>query len=125
VRPLGHRDDVPSLLAAADLMVMPSAREGLSFAVLEAMGRGLAMVVSDGPGNPEAVGDAGLVVPVGDRVALATALGALATDAALCERLGAAARDRVRTTFPLDGLRDGVQDAYRSALSASARRPRP
>ena len=59
VRVLGHRDDAPALLAAADVFVLPSRREGLSFAVLEAMGHGLAMVVADGAGNPEAVGDAG------------------------------------------------------------------
>jgi glycosyltransferase involved in cell wall biosynthesis len=116
VRPMGFRRDVDRLLAAADLMVMPSAREGLSFAVLEAMGRGLAMVVSDGPGNPEAVGDAGVVVPVGDRNALADALTSLATDPARRDRLGAAARDRVRATFALEPLREGVHDAYRAAL---------
>ena len=66
VRPLGFRRDADRLLAAADIFVLPSTREGLSFAVLEAMAQGLALVVSDGPGNPEAVADAGLVVPAGD-----------------------------------------------------------
>ena len=116
VRPLGFRRDVEYLLAAADLMVMPSAREGLSFAVLEAMGRGLVMVVSDGPGNPEAVGDAGVVVPVGDRAALATALTRLALDGEERRRLGAAARDRVAMRFTLEALREGVETAYRAAL---------
>ncbi|MDQ3609400.1 MAG: glycosyltransferase family 4 protein [Actinomycetota bacterium] len=116
VRPLGFRDDVPRLLGAADLLVMPSAREGLSFAVLEAMGRGLAMVVSDGPGNPEAVGDAGIIVPVGDRAALADALTRLACDGEERARLGAAARERVRTTFTLERLRDGVSATYHEAL---------
>lgn len=116
VRPLGFRDDVGRLLAAADLLVMPSVREGLSFAVLEAMGRGLAMVVSDGPGNPEAVGAAGVVVPVGDRAALAGALTRLATDHDERARLGAAARDRVRTTFTLQRLRAHTFDVYRALL---------
>jgi glycosyltransferase involved in cell wall biosynthesis len=116
VRPLGFRDDVPRLLAAADLMVMPSAREGLSFAVLEAMGAGLAMVVSDGPGNPEVVGDAGVIVPVGDRALLAEALAGLATDDARRARLGAAARERVRTTFTLERLRARTYEIYRAAL---------
>jgi glycosyltransferase involved in cell wall biosynthesis len=118
VRPLGFRDDVPRLLAAADLMVMPSAREGLSFAVLEAMGRGLAMVVSDSPGNSEAVGDAGVIVPVGDRASLADALAGLATDDARRARLGAAARERVRTTFTLERLRARTHELYRAALQA-------
>ena len=67
---------------------MPSEREGLSFAVIEAMGSGLAIVVSDGPGNPEAIGDAGIVVAVGDVEALAATLGELARDPAQLRRLG-------------------------------------
>jgi glycosyltransferase involved in cell wall biosynthesis len=115
VRVLGHRDDVPVLLAAAEILVMPSEREGLSFAVLEAMGRGLAMVVSDGPGNPEAVGDAGVVVPVGDPEALAVALAGLAGDPGERARLGAAARERIASELTLDALLAGVEGAYRAA----------
>ena len=122
VRPLGFRDDVGPLLAAADVLVLPSAREGLSFAVLEAMGRGLAMVVSDGPGNPEAVGDAGVIVPVGDRAALAAALTRLALDGQERARLGAAARERVATRFTREALREGGESAYRAALDAPRRR---
>jgi glycosyltransferase involved in cell wall biosynthesis len=121
VRTLGFRSDVERLLAAADLFVMPSEREGLSFAVLEAMGRGLAMVVSDGAGNPEAVGDAGVVVPAGDRMALAAALERLAGDAAERARLGAAARERVRLSFPRAGVLAGVEAAYAAALTAPGR----
>ena len=113
VRALGQRDDVPALLAAADVLVMPSEREGLSFAVLEAMGAGLALVVSDGAGNPEAVGDAGIVVAVGDIDGLAAALATLATDHAQVQRLGAAARRRVLTELTAESLR------------AASRRPTP
>lgn len=120
VRPLGHRRDVARLLTAADALVMPSEREGLSFAVLEAMGAGLALVVSDGPGNPEAVGDAGVVHAVGDVDALAAILGALADDPAELARLATAARLRVQKTLTAAGLRAGVAAAYRAALSASA-----
>ena len=116
VRVLGHRDDAPALLAAADVFVLPSRREGLSFAVLEAMGHGLAMVVADGPGNPEAVGDAGRVLPAGDEAAFAGALAELARDAGLRARLGAAARARVEERFTADGLRAGVRAAYDRAL---------
>jgi len=118
VRVLGHRDDAPALLAAADVFVLPSRREGLSFAVLEAMGHGLAMVVADGAGNPEAVGDAGLVLPAGDEGAFAVALTRLAADASLRERLGAAARARVRERFTVEALRDGVGAAYARAQGA-------
>lgn len=95
VRALGFRDDVRRLLAAADALVLPSEREGLAMSLLEAMGHGVPVVVSDGPGNPEAVGEAGLVVPYGDVEALGAALGSLAANPAERERLGAAGRERV------------------------------
>ena len=94
VRLLGYRDDVDELLGAADVFVLPSRREGSSYAVIEALGAGLAVVVCDGRGNPETVGDAGLVVPCGDVHALADALGELAGDASRRRALGATARAR-------------------------------
>jgi glycosyltransferase involved in cell wall biosynthesis len=121
VRVLGQRDDPAALLAAADVFVLSSEREGLSFAVLEAMAAGLAMVVSDGPGNPEAVGDAGIVVPAGDGDALAGALRALALDRVERERLGAAARERVRSQFSRARLLEGVAAAYAVALDGAPR----
>jgi L-malate glycosyltransferase len=117
-RALGHRDDVDALLQAADVFVMPSEREGLSMAVLEAMSRGLAVVVSDGPGNPDAVGDAGMVFPYGEPEALAAALGKLAGDPALRARLGKAARERARTRFGLERMVAETRDAYERALGS-------
>jgi glycosyltransferase involved in cell wall biosynthesis len=120
VRPLGFRRDPAALLGAADIFVLPSEREGLSFAVLEAMGHGLAMVVSDGPGNPEAVGDAGVVVRSGDVAALAAALGALARDPGRRALLGAAARERVRSTFSRERMLAGVGAAYAASRGIDA-----
>jgi glycosyltransferase involved in cell wall biosynthesis len=117
VRPLGFRRDVEQLLAAADIFVLPSSREGLSFAVLEAMASGLAMVVSGGAGNPEAVGDAGIVVPVGDEQAFAAALQDLAGDDRERARLGAAARERVAAHFSVEQMLAGVLAGYRAALA--------
>src|SRR5262249_39898835 len=62
VHVLGFQSDTHRLFAAADFFVLPSRREGLSFALLEAMSHGLTPIVSDAPGNPEAVGDAGVIV---------------------------------------------------------------
>jgi glycosyltransferase involved in cell wall biosynthesis len=117
VRALGFRRDVGRLLDAADLLVMPSEREGLAFAVLEAMGRGLAPVVSDGAGNPEAVGPDGLVLPVGDVDAFAAAFERLARDPEERARLGAAARARVATELTADRLLEGVRAAYEAVLA--------
>jgi glycosyltransferase involved in cell wall biosynthesis len=116
VRRLGFRDDPERLLAGADVFVLPSAREGLAFAVIEAMRAGLAVVVADGPGNPEAVGDAGIVVPGGDLAALAGALQELAGDSRKRAGLGAAARERVAHELTVEHLLDGVLAGYRMAL---------
>src|SRR5919204_68745 len=82
VQLLGHRNDVPRLLAAADFFLLVSKREGLSFALLEAMAHGLPAIVADVCENVEAVGDSGLAVPYGDEAALAAALVRLAGDEA-------------------------------------------
>jgi glycosyltransferase involved in cell wall biosynthesis len=79
------------------VFVMPSHREGLSYAVLEAMAHGVATVVSDGPGNPEAVGDAGVVFAVGDVDGLAAALTRLAADPPARAALARAGRARIAT----------------------------
>ena len=117
VRVLGFRSDPHRLLAAADVFVMPSEREGLSFAVLEAMGHGLPMVVSDGAGNPEAVGETGLIAPVGDVAAFAELLGTLAADPAARAHLGQASRQRVADGFGVHHLVDGMRDVYESVLA--------
>ena len=99
VRPLGHRTDPRLLYAASDLFVLPSEREGQALAVLEAMAHERPVIVSDGVGNPEAVGSAGVVVALGDVAALAEALGRLAADPAERARLGALGRERVAREF--------------------------
>ncbi|SCY41058.1 Glycosyltransferase involved in cell wall bisynthesis [Microbacterium sp. LKL04] len=96
------RDSLMERYAAADVVAFPSRRaasgdqDGLPVALLEAMGSGRAVVVSDLPGLNEAVQDeaSGLVVPAEDERALADALARLDGDAALRRRLGDAARDR-------------------------------
>jgi glycosyltransferase involved in cell wall biosynthesis len=82
VRFLGTRDDVPDLLAAADLTVLTSDWEGMPIAVLESMAAGRPVVASDVDGAREALaGGGGLLVPPGDAVATAEALRALLFDA--------------------------------------------
>jgi glycosyltransferase involved in cell wall biosynthesis len=76
-------------------------REGLSNALLEAMASGRPIVASNSGGIPEAVGDAGFLVPERDVAALAERIVALLRDAALSERMGVASRARVVTHFEL------------------------
>jgi glycosyltransferase involved in cell wall biosynthesis len=71
----GHRDDVATWLAAADVVALPSRWEVMVHAMLEAMARGRSVVVSDVAGSREAMGDsAGAVVPPEDPAALAEAI---------------------------------------------------
>lgn len=112
IRPLGFRGDLADILAAADVYLAPSRREGVSYALLEAMGSGLATVVADGPGSPEVVADAGIVVPAGDAAALAEAIVRLSADPDLRRRLGDAARERVRRDFSLDRFLAATAAAY-------------
>jgi glycosyltransferase involved in cell wall biosynthesis len=113
VRPLGFRSDAESLLEAADLLVLPSEREGLALSVLEAMAHGRPVVVSDGPGNPEAAGDAGIVVPVGDVEALAAAMARLAGDRAERTRLGRLGRQRVLSEFSTERYLTSMDALFR------------
>lgn len=113
---LGPRRDLDRIYPAVDVFLMPSKREGLSFAVLEAMAAGLALVVTDIPGNTEAVGSAAKLIPCDDSEALAEAVILLASNAAERQRLGSAALIRVQSEFTAASFRTGVEAAYQSAL---------
>jgi glycosyltransferase involved in cell wall biosynthesis len=118
VRVLGFRDDPEVLLAAADALVMPSRREGVSMAVLEAMGRAVPVVAAGSPGNAETLADAGLLTPVGDSVALSRALAALAADPARRADLGARGRTRVGIEFSAERMVAATRTVYEQALRA-------
>jgi glycosyltransferase involved in cell wall biosynthesis len=102
VRFLGHRDDVPRLMAAANLVVLPSAYEGLPNLVLEAMRYCKPVVATAAPGTTEVVSDGqtGTLVPVGNPQLLARAIRDIVRDPALARRLGEAGRERVDREFP-------------------------
>jgi glycosyltransferase involved in cell wall biosynthesis len=119
VRVLGHRDDLENLYAAADLFLLPSHREGMSLALLEAMAHGLPPVVADGAGNAETVGAAGIVFPAGDIEAMAARLVELAGDAGARARLGAAARARIENELSLERFLAGTREQYEAAISAT------
>jgi glycosyltransferase involved in cell wall biosynthesis len=94
-------DDVPGVWAQSHIALLPSYREGLPKALLEAAACGRPLVATDVPGCREVVvhGETGLLVPARDPRALAKAIGTLARDAGLRRRLGAAARERVCRLF--------------------------
>ncbi|MEX0762471.1 MAG: glycosyltransferase [Dehalococcoidia bacterium] len=115
---LGRREDVPHLLGVADMFVFPSLFEGLGVSLLEACAAGRACVVSNVGPLPEVVvdGETGLLAPSGDPAALAERVIALASDEALRERLGEAARERVRERFLIDRSIEQLEDLYDDVL---------
>lgn len=114
VKFLGHRDDVPRLLAASDLLVLPSLYEGLPNVVLEAMRFGKPVVATAAPGTTEVVidGTTGLLVPLRDPPALAAAIRAVVDDPDLARRLGEAGRARVDLEFGADRMVSRFAELY-------------
>ena len=94
LRRLGYREDVPAIMAAADVFVLPSHFEGLPMSIIEAMLTGLPVVATDirGPREQVADGVTGFLVPARQSQPLAVALHRLVTDAALRRRMGEAGR---------------------------------
>jgi glycosyltransferase involved in cell wall biosynthesis len=118
VRFLGHRDDVPDLLEACDVFVLPSRLEGLGVAALEAMARRRPVVASAVGGLAETVvaEETGLLVPPDDAAALAAALARLIADPALGRRLGAAGAARVAEHFLAEQMVGAYESLYREVL---------
>ncbi len=108
VRLLGHREDMPALMRAADIFTLPSHREGMPRSIIEAMASGLPVVATDIRGAREEVvsGETGALVPVDDPAALAAALGRLAADPALRARQGEAGRARATALYDEDKVVD-------------------
>jgi glycosyltransferase involved in cell wall biosynthesis len=111
VRFAGHRDDVPALLAAAAVFVLPSVWEGQPLILQEALRAGAPVVATRVGGTPELTGeDAAVLVAPGDAVHLADAVRAVLTDPALAARLRRAAANRARAL-------PGEDDAITAALA--------
>ena len=125
VRFLGLRRDRPTLYAAMDVFVLPSRWEGLSLALVEAMGAGRAVVATDVGGNPEVVRDGqnGLLVPPNDVGALADAIGRLARDRDLRGVLGDAAAVDARARYSIDRHVAQLSALYRRGLAERVRQP--
>jgi glycosyltransferase involved in cell wall biosynthesis len=99
---LGHVDDMPALLAAADIVALPSYYgEGLPKSLTEAAACGRPLVTTDLPGCRDVVTDGvdGLIVPARDAAALARAIARLQDDPKLAVRLGEAARAKALAEY--------------------------
>jgi glycosyltransferase involved in cell wall biosynthesis len=102
------RDEMRRYLSAADVYVFPSRHEGLPVAAIEAMACHLPVVAADAPGVADILEGGerhgGVLVPRGDAVSLAAALGELLSDRDRAARLGLLARERVEASFSIEAV---------------------
>lgn len=103
---MGQRSDIPSLLAASDLFVLPSHEEGFSNVILEAMAAGLPVVATKVGGNSEAVvdGTTGWLVPPRNPAAMAGKIVDLLSDPKKATAWGLQGRERVREHFTIEQM---------------------
>jgi glycosyltransferase involved in cell wall biosynthesis len=115
---LGYREDIDRILAATDVFVLPSFREGTPRVITEAMASGLPVVATNIAGIPEQVTDSenGYVVPTGDPDAIADRLGRLLDDTALREQFGLAGLERAKR-FSAETMVEDLDAIYRAVLT--------
>jgi glycosyltransferase involved in cell wall biosynthesis len=120
---LGAREDVPDLLCAADVVVIPSRWEGLSNVLIEAMALEAPVVASDLPTLHDAVadGDTATLVPVGSSERLAAAIGATLADPAAAADRARRAHRRFVERFTIDRVVDQMRAFYERALVDAGR----
>jgi glycosyltransferase involved in cell wall biosynthesis len=116
----GFRRDMPRVLGEADIVCLPSYREGLPKSLLEAMAAGLPCVTTDVPGCREAVrnGENGWLVPPRDPQALARALKLLIENPDLRYRMGKRGRDMVLTEFDSPIICQQTLQVYEGMLAS-------
>lgn len=111
----GFRRDVPRLMAAADVLILPTLWEGLGTVLLDGLLAGCAIIGSNVGGVPEIIEDrkTGLLIPPKDPNAIANALNILAENPSLRSEMVAAGRIHVARHFSLEAMVDGVAGTYK------------
>lgn len=117
VHMLGYRDDIPAILAACDVFVLPSYREGTPRVITEAMASGLPVIATNIAGIPEQVEDGtnGILFRPGEIGELVTALDRLVKSKSLRDEFGAASQERV-DRFSVETMLSDLDAVYRDVL---------
>jgi glycosyltransferase involved in cell wall biosynthesis len=116
-------EDMPSFLKSLDILVLPSVtilplhREQFGRVLVEAMAAGVAVIGSSSGAIPEVIGDAGLIVPERDPIALADAIERLLTDNDQRQALVERGRQRVRDRFAWPVVAEQTNDLFRAAVA--------
>jgi len=118
----GVVDNVPSLLPAFDIFVLPSLGEGMPIAIIEAMGMGLPVIATCVAGTPEVIADAktGILVPPRDGRALGAAILRLVENPVLRENLAEAGKSLARCRFGIGNVADRYLDLLRDVCRAGS-----
>ncbi len=124
LRLLGARSDIGDLLAAADVVVLPSRWEGSPLVAQEALHAQRPLVATDVGGVRALVGDGAALVPPEDATALAAAIGHLLSDPAAAARLAAGGRQRAAGWPSAETSLAGVLACYDGLVAVRARRAR-
>lgn len=116
---LGKRKDIPQLFSHAYAFVLPSRREGMSNALLEAMSSGLPCIATDISGNQDLIvhGRNGLLVPVEDEESLAKAIIEMYEDQAFATQAGIEARRTIENGYTQDQVAARYEDAFFAAIA--------
>jgi len=117
---LGVRTDVPRLLAASDLLLLPSTTEGIPGVILEAGVQSLPVVAYDVGGVAEVVrdGSTGRLIPAGDEAAFGQSVATLLGDPVGRRRLGDSVRSLVESEYSLERSVDSFEELYERVASA-------
>ncbi|MBT8446788.1 MAG: glycosyltransferase family 4 protein [Gammaproteobacteria bacterium] len=117
----GQRVDMPEVYAQADLVCLPSYREGLPKVLLEAAASGLPLVAADVPGSREIAihEQTGLLVPARDSTGLAAAIKRLIADVPLRRQLGEGARRLVEQAFSIETINTQTLSLYQRVLAGA------
>lgn len=114
-------EEMVRLYAEASLAVVPSLYEGFGLPAGEAMACGVPVVATDGGALPEVVGDAGVIVPAGDALALERAIAALLEDPLRCQQLAERGRQRIEERFSWTVCAREMEALYRRVISHADR----
>lgn len=115
---LGHRQDIPQLLASLDVFAMSSVSEGLGTSVLDALASGLPVVATAAGGIPEMIrnNETGILIPTGDPDAMAEGLLRVLRDRALGREMAERGKSLVAEKFTVQSMVRGTAEVYKAIL---------